>query len=135
MIDVEHCPLRAFEQNRLALRQRLIQQHCGIRHKRRNLSRRLRVFRIHLVGIERLGVEQRVRNHVFLAHRVFDMLLQQLQVKQIGDPQPAPPHLVLVCRTNPARCCPNLYATGRILRRQFDHAVIRQNHLGAIRDK
>ena len=49
----------------------------------------LRVFRIHLVGVEGFGVEERMRDHVLFAHRILDMLLQQLQIEQIGDAKAA----------------------------------------------
>src|SRR3984957_11481360 len=40
----------------------------------------------------------------FFADRILDVLLEQLQVEQIGYAQAAAAHLVFVCRANATRC-------------------------------
>ena len=54
MVDVEHGALRAFKENGLAVSQRLVQQRGGVAHEGSEFCRSLRVFLVHLVGIERL---------------------------------------------------------------------------------
>ncbi len=78
MIDIEHGPLRAFEHDGLALRDGFVQQERGIGNEGSNLFRGLRVLGVHAVGIERLGIEERVRDHIFFAASVLDGRTQQL---------------------------------------------------------
>ena len=72
-----------------------------------------------------------MRDHVFLANRIFDVLLQKAEVEQIGNAQAASAHLVLVGGSDSARSGANLDASGRILRGQFNHAMIWENHMRA----
>ena len=135
MIDVEHRSLRAFEQNRFALASAWFSRTAVSQTNGAIFSAACAYSRIHLVGIERFGVEQRVRNHVLLAHGILDVLLQQLQVQQIGHAQAAAAHLVFVRRTDPARGGADLYPSRSIFRRQFDHAVVGKNHVRAVRNE
>ena len=88
--------MRAFKDDRLALRQSAIQQERRIADKGPHLFGGVRVFAKHFVGIERFGIEQRMRNRVFLAARILDVRAQQLRVEQVGDAQSAASHLVFV---------------------------------------
>ena len=74
-------------------------------------------------------------DHVFFAHRILNVLFQQLQIQQVGNAQAASPHLVFVGRTDSTRSGADLDASGSVLRRKFDHAMVRKNHLGAVRDE
>src|SRR5205085_7097316 len=94
-----------------------------------NLLRSARILLVHAVRIERLGIEQRVGDHVFFTAGVFNGGLQQSGVKQISDAQAAPSHLVLISGTNAARGGADLYSSGSVLSPRFDHAVIRQDHM------
>src|SRR5205814_1297723 len=87
------------------------------------------------VGIERFGVEQSMRDHVLLAHGIFDVSSQEFQIEQVSDAQAAAAHLVFVGRTDAAGRSANLHAAGRVFGSQFDHAVVGKNHLGAVTDK
>ncbi len=127
--------MRAFEQDGLTPSQSLVQQNRRVTDKRRDLLGRCGVLRVHFVGVERFGIEQRVRDHVLLAHRVFDVLFQKLQIEQIRYAKPAAAHLVFVGRTDSARGGADLHASRSILRRQLDHAMVGQNHLRAVRNK
>src|SRR5207245_2061795 len=135
MIDVEHGTLRTFKQNGFAIGQRLVQQDCGVAYEGGYLLGGLSVLGVHLVGVQGFRVKERMRDHVFLANRIFDVLLQQFEVEQIGDAQAAPAHLVFVCGSDSARSGANLDASGSIFRGQFNHAVIRENHMRAVRDE
>ncbi len=63
------------------------------------------------------------------------MLPEQRQVKQIGHPQAAASHLIFISGADAAGSRADLYAAGRILRRQLDHAMVRKNHVRAVRDE
>ena len=76
-----------------------------------------------------------MRNHVLFAHRIFNVLSQQLQIEEIGNPQTASAHLVFIGRTDSAGGGANFYAAGGVLRRQLDHAMVRKNYLCAVRHK
>jgi hypothetical protein len=75
VVDIEHGALRAFEQNRLTRGASLVQQDCGVAHERRDFLGSRGVFRVHFVGIEWLGIEERMRDHVLLTHRILDVFL------------------------------------------------------------
>ena len=57
MIDVEHGALRPFKHDGLAFCQRLVQQRGSITHEGSDLRRSFSVFVVHLVGIQRFGIE------------------------------------------------------------------------------
>ena len=113
----------------------LIQQQGGVGDEGSHAIGNGRVVGEHLVGIERLTVEERVRDGVLLAAGVLDVLLQQALVEQVLHAQAAARHLVLVRGTNAARRSADLYATGRVLRRQLDQAVVGKNDVRAIADE
>ena len=66
---------------------------------------------------------------------VLDVLLQQVLVEQVLHAQAAARHLVLVCGTDAARGGADLHASGRVLRRQLDQAVVGKNDVGAVADE
>src|SRR6266404_5950333 len=76
-----------------------------------------------------------MRDHVFFAAGVFDVRLQETEVKQINYAQAAAASFVLVARANPARSGPNFYAAGRVFRRELNHAVVGKNDVRAVADK
>ncbi len=67
--------------------------------------------------------------------RVFDVLAQQRQVEQVGHAQAAAGYLVFIRWPDAARGGADLYAPGCGFRGQFDHAVVRQDHLRAVADE
>src|SRR5579871_5909382 len=100
MVDVEHGALCAFEKNGFSAGQRVIEQDGGVGYKRSDLLSGGGIFRVHLVGVERLGIEKSVRDHIFLAHRILDVLFEQMQVQQVGHAQAAASHFVFVGGTD-----------------------------------
>src|SRR6266571_3685163 len=76
-----------------------------------------------------------MRDHVLLMTGVFDVLLQQIKIKQINHPQPAAPGFVFVTWANSTRGCPDLHPPGRVLGSQLNHAVVRENYVRAITDE
>src|SRR5437016_3211466 len=115
MVNVQHRSLRALEDDGFSGSQCLVQQRCRVANKWSDLRRGLRVLLIHFVRIERLRVEECMRDHILLATGVFDMNLQQFEIEQIGNPEPTTPHLVFVRGANPARSSPNFHASRSIL--------------------
>src|SRR5436305_6806931 len=94
-----------------------------------------RLFLVLSIRIEMLRIEQHLVDQVYLTAIYFNGGLQQFGIKQVSDAQAAPSHLVLISRTNAARGGADLYSSGSILSSRFDHAVIRQDHMGAAGDK
>src|SRR5205823_581953 len=94
-----------------------------------------RVLVVNLVGIERLSIEERVRNRVLFAAGVVDMRAQQLGVEQIDYAQAAALHLVLISRTNATGSSADLHASRSILCGELDHAVIGKDHMRAVGDE
>jgi len=78
------------------IRDRLIQQQCGVADERSDLPGGVGIFLEHLVSIERVGVKQRVPDHVLFADCILDVRAQKRGVEQVGDPQAASSHLVFV---------------------------------------
>ncbi len=76
-----------------------------------------------------------MRHRIFLVARVFNVRFEQATVEQINHPKSTAMHLVFVRRPDPAAGRADLLPAGRILRGQLNHAVVRQDHLGTIRDK
>ena len=76
-----------------------------------------------------------MRNHVLLAAGIFDVSLEQREIKQISHPQAPAAHFVFVSRPDAARGCANLHPARGVFRSQFNHAVIGQDHMGAIAHK
>src|SRR5205807_4277541 len=107
----------------------------GIGDERRNLLRGPRILLVHAVRIKRLGIEQCMGDHVLFTAGVFNGGLQQFGIKQVSDAQAAASHLVLISGTNAARGGADLYSSGSVLSPRFDHAVIRQDHMGTAGDK
>ncbi len=113
----------------------VVQQQRGVGDEGRDAIGDLRVVGVHLVGVERLAVEERMRDGVLLAAGVLDVLLQQSLVEQVLHAQTAARHLVFVGGTNAARGGANLHPSGSVLRRQLDQAMIGKNDVGAVADE
>ena len=101
MVDIEHGTLRAFKDDRLAFGQRAIQQERGVANEGPNLLGSVGIFAKHLVGIKRLRIEERVRDHVFFAARVINMRAEQRQYR--ADRRLAI-RVVPSCLRTPGRC-------------------------------
>ena len=135
MIDVEHGALRAFEHHRLAIGDGAVQQQRSVGHERSDAVGDLRIVGEHLVGIQRLAVEQGMRDGVLLAAGVLNVLLQQGLVEQVLHTQSAARHLVFVSGPDTARSGADLHAPGSVLRCQLNHAVVGKDHVRAVTDK
>ena len=88
-----------------------------------------------MIGIQRVGAEERVRNRILLVAGILDVRLEQTAVEQVDDPQAAAMHLVFVRGTDAAAGGADLLPSGSVLRGQLDHAVVGKNHLRAVGDK
>ena len=138
VVDVEHRALRALEHHAAAVAQDAVEQTAGVGDKGADLLGRGGVFVVHLCGIERtgsdLGAEQGVGDLVLLLAGGLDVGLEQVGPQQVDDAQAAARHLVFVGRTDAAAGGADLLAARRALGGQFDHAVIGQDDLGAVRN-
>ena len=114
---------------------RLVEKHFGIGYERRDLCRHPGVFLIHLLGIEGIGAEECVGDRILFVAGVLDVGAKQRRVEQVDDPQPAARHFVFVRRPNAAAGGADLLPPWCAFGREFDHAVIGQNHLGAVGDE
>ena len=73
-----------------------------------------------------------MRDGVLLLAGVVDVRAQQLGVQQIDYPEPSAFHFVLICGADAARGGADLHAARSILRGELNHAVVRQDDMGAI---
>ncbi len=135
MIDVQHGALRPFKHHALSLADGVVQQLGRVCDKGPDALRSLGVFVIHLDRVQRVGAEQRVRHRVLLVAGVFDVRFEQTAIEQVDHPQSAAVHLVFVSGTDAAAGGADLLPSRSILRRQLNHAMVGQDHLGAIGDK
>ena len=69
---------------------------------------------------------------VLLVAGGFDVRLEQVGPQQVHDAQAAARHLVFIRGANAAAGGADLLAARRAFGRQLDHAVVGQDHLGAI---
>src|SRR6185503_6803955 len=76
-----------------------------------------------------------MRDHVLLATCVFNVLLKEVEVTQVYDPQTAAPRLVFIGGADASRCSSDLDPARSILRCQLNHAVIRQDHMSTVADE
>ena len=134
VVDVQHGPLRALEHHAAALGDDLVQQAAGVGDKGADLLGGGGVFVVHLRRVQRIGAEERVNDGVLLGAGGLNVRLQQLRAQQVHDAQAAARHLVLVGRADAAAGGADLLASRRALGGQLDHAMVGQNHLGAIGD-
>ena len=102
MINIKHGALRTFKHDRLALGESAVQQQRRVADKGSQLFGSFRIFAEHFVGIERFGIEQCVRDHIFFAAGVLDVRAQQRPIEQIGDAQSAASHFVFISGPNAA---------------------------------
>ncbi len=72
---------------------------------------------------------------VLLVAGVLDVRAQQRGVQQVDDAQAAAVHLVFIRRADAAAGGADLRAAGGVLRGELDHAVVGQDHLGAVGDE
>jgi hypothetical protein len=134
-INVEHGALGAFKHHALPVPDGPVEQGGGVGNEGPDALRGLRVLVVHLDWVQRVGSEKRVRNSVLFIAGIFNMRLEQTAIKQVNHPQAAAMHLVFVGRTDTSTGSADLLPSGSILRRQLDHAVVGQNHLGPVGDK
>ena len=90
---------------------------------------------VHFVGIKWIGIEKRVRDHVFFAAGIFDVRSEQLEIQQVCHPQSTAAHLVFISGTDATGCGADFYAAGRVLGSQFNHPVVGENYMGAVADE
>ena len=135
MIDIQHGALRAFEDNRLSLRKSAVQQKSRVANKRRKLFGGIGIFAKHFIRIQRIGIKQRMRDHVLFAARVFDVRAQKYAVEQVSNAQTAAPHFVFIRWTDAARRGSDFHSTGSVFRSKLHHAMVRQNNLRPVRDE
>ena len=135
MVDVEQCALRAFKHHVLAVVDGLVEHNGGVGHEGRDLLGCAGILLIHALGIERRGAKERGGDGVLLVARIFDMSPEQVVVQQIDDAEAAAVHLVFIRRADAAAGGADLCAAGSVLGGELDHAVVGQDHLGAVGDE
>src|SRR6266851_5666007 len=133
MVDVQHCPLRAFEQHGLPRIQRAVQQFRRIANVPANVFAQLQGL-IHFMRKVDVRAVRALREPVLLRHHVRRFLSKQLRLQQVAHAQPAPRHLVFICRADPAGGGANLVRAARAFRRLVQLPVIRKNEVSAIAD-
>ena len=135
VVDIEQRALGAFEHHVFARVDGPVQQHRGIGDEGGDLVGEPGVILVHGARVERLGAEERVRDGVLLVAGVVDVGAKQAGVQQVGDAQAVAMDLVLVGGADAPAGGADGGAAGRGFGGQLDHAVVGQDHLGAVRDE
>ena len=117
MVDIRQRALGPFEHHLLAVLDRVIQQYRRIRHKRSDQLSHPRVLLVHLLRVQRLGPEQRVRNRVLLIAGVLDV-------------RPGSAGFSISTTRSPLRCTLSSYA-GPIPRRTIVPIFVRPGAVSA----
>ena len=136
VVDVEQRALRAFEHDLLAVARCASLSRTAVSVTKGAIcSASAGVLLVHLLGVERLGAEERVRDGVLLVAGVVDVRAQQRGVEQVDDAQAVAVDLVFVGGADAAAGGADLGAAGRGLGGELDHAVVGQDDLGAVGDE
>ena len=133
MINVQHRPLRAFEEHGLPLIQRMVQQFRCIANVAANLFTQFQGL-FHFMRKIDVRAVRASRQPVLFRNDVRGFLSKQLRVQQIAHAQPAARHLVFVRRADAARCRANFVCAARAFRCFVQLPVIRKNQVRAIAD-
>ena len=130
-INVQQRPLRAFEQNPLARTPR-IRQHLPDRPSiRLDLRRNLQNLRLQRHRIHRLKPQARAQR-IVMGQKPPNSGVQCCLVEDIGHPNGAPTHLVLIGRTNAAPRGANLSHPSLRLTAPVQLAMNRQDQAGVL---
>ena len=113
----------------------LVEHDGGVGDEGRDLLGGAGVLLVHLLGVERLGAEERVGDGVLLVAGVLDVRAQERGVEQVDDAEAAAVHLVFVGGADAAAGGADLRAAGGVLGGELDHAVVGQDDLGAVGDE
>jgi hypothetical protein len=60
---------------------------------------------------------------------------QQIEIEQVRNPQAAAAHFIFVSGADSPGSGADLYPAGRIFRRQFNHAMVGQDHMSPVADE
>ena len=122
VVDVEQRPLRAFEQDALALAALGVEQRPHCVQVRQNLRRDLGELVAEIVGRD-FRLAESAAKRIVMGEDALDLRLQTRQVLQIHNPDRASAYLVLVCRTNAALGGADTPLAGRGLAQRVEFAV------------
>ena len=135
MIDVQQGSLRPLKHDIVPAVQCLVQENGSIRDKGRKLFRGASVVLVHLLRIERFRAEESMRDGVLFMAGVVDVRAKKRGVEEIHHPQAIPMNFILVCGADAPACGANRRTSRGRLGGKLNHAVIRKNYLGTIRDE
>src|SRR5262245_56794359 len=126
VIDVEQSPLRALEQDALALPPLGVEQRPHRIDIRQDLRRDLRQLGAERIG-GNLGLAQTFSQGIVVGEDALDLGLERGEVLKVHHPDGTPPDLVLVSRADAALGGPDPPVSGRTLAQRIELAVERQD--------
>ena len=136
VIDVEHRALRAFEQNGLPTRPAPGSAGPPCRTRRARFSPPPAAYSVYILSASSGSELKSACAIMFFSRTAFSMcFFSSCRSSRSATRKPAAAHLVFVGRTDAARGGADLHPAGRVLRRQFDHAMVGQDHVSAIGDE
>ena len=135
VVDVEHGALRALKHHAAALGENLFSRRPVSATKGRTCSAAAAYSSYIFAGSSGSVPKSAWAMAFFSAQAASMCVLSSSGVQQVDDAQAAAGHLVFVGRADAPAGGADLLAAGRALGGQLDHAVVGQNHLGAIGDE
>ena len=133
MVDVEQRALRALEQDAPALAALVVEQRPHRIHERQHLGRDRGELVIHGARLD-LAHAEAAAQRVVMGQQPLDLAVEHLQVGQIHQPDRAPADLVLVGRADAAPGGADGALAGRLLARNVELLVQRQDQRGVFGD-
>ena len=135
VVEVEQRPLRALEQDALAVAERVVDEQRRVGDVRREALRVGLVARGDVLELERLVLVDALEPDVLLGERDLDLLAQDLRVEQVLDADPDPRRLVGVRGADAAPRRADLELAEPPLARAVDRDVPRHDQVRVARDR
>src|SRR5947207_8608159 len=132
MVDIEECPLCAFEQDLFAAFHRAVQIHNRVCHERAQLFGSGQVSFVDLPKTDRPGAES-LKDSIVLNHLGLQFFREHNRLYQVGHPQPRTRCFVPVSRADSALGRSNPASTQ--LAMLVEYPVVWQDKVSAIADQ
>ena len=134
MVDVEHRPLRALEEDAPAGVDRVVEVERGVGDVAAQAIAVAAVRVVNDVELHRLFFEDRPEVDVLLLEVALELFAERLLLEEIDEADARPRHLVLVGRPDAAPRRPDLAFAAQALAREVDRLVVRHDQVRLVAD-
>ncbi len=127
MVNIQQCPLRAFEHNQIATLTRHVQQFRNVNdHTGENVGNRHHITQ-HFVVVNGFFFVVMHQLEVIEIHDFFQLSGEGFFIKQVADAQCTTGNFVFISRSNTAACCTNGFRTARFFTRHIHGHMVLQD--------